>query len=255
MTVACYAAVGKSKAPAICGAFAIGAGGGLVVPDSYRDVLNGSVLCFGSSSANLERVDRMQQMGADWYYGDGAYGFGRGTHFRVTRRGMQVGLSGREDSARFNVFGIDVKQYRRDGATIVIATQSDLWHRWATGRSAKGWAESVAAELARVTDRRVVICAHKGEYPFAEALRSAFAVVTHSSSAAVAAAIEGVPSFCLEPGAATAFAAFSSSDLSKIETPFYPDPEIRARALWRMAAAQWTREEIADGTAWKVLTQ
>lgn len=249
MTVACYAASGKTKAPAICGAFAVGAGGGLVAPDTYRDVLHGAVLAFGSSEANLARIDRLRQMDADWYYGDGAYGFGRGTHFRITRRGLQVNALAPEDSARFNRFGLEVKPYRQAGATIVIATQSDLWHRWATGRSAQGWANEVTAELARITDRRVVTVAHKGDYPLAEALRSAFAVVTHSSSAAVAAALEGVPTFCLEDCAAS---AFSRRDLAGIETPLY-DAELRIRALWRMAAAQWTRDEIADGTAWKAL--
>lgn len=253
MSVMCYAAAGKTKAPALCGAFAVGAGGGAVLPDSAGDRLAGPMVVVGSSEKNLARVDRILELGAplDWYYVDGAYGFGRGTHFRVARRALQADpVHGREDSARWHAFGLEIKPWRKAGAAIVIATQSDLWHRWSTGRSAAGWAAFVAEDLRRFTDREIVVCAHKGEYPLAEALRNAFALVTHSSSAAMTACLEGVPTFCLETCAAS---AFSLKDLARIERPFYADDEIRRRAFWRLAAAQWTREELAAGAAWRAL--
>lgn len=251
MSVVCYAATGKRKAPALCGAFAIGAGGGSVLPDSAPTLLSDHAFIFGSSSANFGRIDWFKGLGPDvpWYYGDGAYGFGRGEFFRITRGALQVdGVSGRGDSARWRRFGLDVKPWRRDGAQIVVATQSDAWHQWTSGMSAAAWGAHVAARIRAHTDRRIVVCALKGEYPFAEALRSAWAVVVHSSSAAIAAQIEGVPTFCLEECAASIVSRY---DLQFIESPSYPDD--REPWLHRLAAAQWTLDEIRDGIAWRAL--
>ena len=42
------------------------------------------------------------------------------------------------------------------------------------------------------------------------------------------------------------------SDLSLIETPYYP--EHRIPFLWELAERQWTLEEIGKGLAWKWFT-
>ena len=40
---------------------------------------------------------------------------------------------------------------------------------------------------------------------------------------------------------------------ARIEEPRYPDG--REPWLWNLAANQWTREEMADGTCWRGLTE
>ena len=76
-------------------------------------------------------------------------------------------------------------------------------------------------------------------------LSGAWAVVTCQSTAAVDALLEGVPSFCDKMSMAK---PVSYTDLSLIDTPFYPDN----REEWfnSLLANQYFINEIRDGTAW-----
>ena len=85
---------------------------------------------------------------------------------------------------------------------------------------------------------------------FEAALAGAHALVTHSSSTTVKALIEGVPVFCTGPCAA---GPMGLADLARIEAPHYP--EDREAWLRVLAANQWTRQEMADGTCWKQMTE
>ena len=77
------------------------------------------------------------------------------------------------------------------------------------------------------------------------ALRNCHAVVSHHSNAAVDALIEGYPSFCMEGAAAP----MSRDDLTKIDSPLYPD----GRDQWMadIAYCQWTPDEMASGIVWR----
>ena len=80
--------------------------------------------------------------------------------------------------------------------------------------------------------------------PLSADLKDAWCVVTHSSTAAVTAALQGVPVFC-EPTCAAA--SVGCTDLSQIETPRRPDrEEWLAELAWR----QWSEAEMKGGLAW-----
>ena len=71
--------------------------------------------------------------------------------------------------------------------------------------------------------------------PLAVDLKDCHAVVVHSSNVAVDALLAGVPVFCTVPCAAY---RMGYADLSKIESPLYPDD--REQWAWNLADQQWT---------------
>jgi hypothetical protein len=79
----------------------------------------------------------------------------------------------------------------------------------------------------------------------------AHVVVNYNSSPAVAAAIEGVPVFVLDPERSQA-KDIANTDISKIENPILYD-----RNVWiqKLAQMHWTSNELTDGTAWRHLRQ
>ena len=79
-----------------------------------------------------------------------------------------------------------------------------------------------------------------------------FATVAFNSIAAIESIAYGVPAFVTVTCAASPLA---STDLSKISTPFYPDESLVHRHCASLAYGQFTGEEIANGTAWKLLNK
>jgi hypothetical protein len=82
----------------------------------------------------------------------------------------------------------------------------------------------------------------------AHALRDCWALVTWSSAAANEALLAGVPVFTAGTCAAS---SMGMADLTRIETPVYPD----GRSGWAAALAgrQWTLDEMRLGMAWHAL--
>lgn len=77
-----------------------------------------------------------------------------------------------------------------------------------------------------------------------------FATVAFNSIAAMESVAYGIPAFVSVPCAASPLA---STDLTKIATPYYPDPELVERHCRGLAYSQFTGEELENGTAWKIL--
>lgn len=77
-----------------------------------------------------------------------------------------------------------------------------------------------------------------------------FATVAFNSIAALESVIYGVPAFVTVPCAASPLAL---TDVSQICTPFYPDESLVQQHCASLAYGQFTTEEIANGTAWKLL--
>jgi hypothetical protein len=77
-----------------------------------------------------------------------------------------------------------------------------------------------------------------------------FATVAFNSIAAMESIAYGIPAFVAVPCAATPLAL---TDVSQISTPFYPDESLVQQHCASLAYGQFTGEEIANGTAWKLL--
>ncbi len=256
MGVVCYPSPGKRKALRICTAFAEGCGGRVAAVGAPR-LAPGAAFFYGMTAHTLALIDRCQREERDWYYADNAYYLGRGAYFRVTRNAYQHDGSGCAGPARLRRFGLSIKPWRAAGRQVLVTTQSELFYRLQLGLSRDAWLADVMARLGSATERPINVC-HKPEASragnaaagpgFEADLKGAHALVTHSSSTAVKALIEGVPVFCT---ASCAASPMGLADLARIEAPRYPkDREAWLRTL---AANQWTRHEIADGTCWRAL--
>ena len=77
-----------------------------------------------------------------------------------------------------------------------------------------------------------------------------FATVTYNSNTMVASLANGVPVFCDTINSAAA--PISETDFSKIETPKYGD---RIALFGSLAYNNWSLAEMADGTAWRMLSE
>ncbi len=76
------------------------------------------------------------------------------------------------------------------------------------------------------------------------------AMVTYNSNTLVASLENGVPVFCDPVNCAAA--PISETDFSKIETPKYGD---RIALFSSLAYNNWTLQEMANGTAWRMLNE
>jgi hypothetical protein len=76
--------------------------------------------------------------------------------------------------------------------------------------------------------------------------KNCWVVVTHNSSPAVAAGIEGVPVFVIDPERSQA-REIANVGLNKIENPHTPD-----RLAWvqRIAQFHWSHDELRSGACW-----
>ena len=79
-----------------------------------------------------------------------------------------------------------------------------------------------------------------------------FALVTYNSIAATEAVAYGIPAFTLAPNAAN---YVCSTDLSKIETPFYLDQDQVRKWCCFLSYGQFNNEELANGDAWRIFSE
>jgi len=122
-----------------------------------------------------------------------------------------------------------------------------LYHKW-------------AQELRKLTERPVRFRPHpRGPearpdaleaipwVSLAEDLAGAHALVTWNSTSATDALIAGTPAFVLGPNAQAE--ELANTDLQFIAAPYFPEDPVRRDFFHRVAYAQWTLEELQDGTA------
>ena len=83
-------------------------------------------------------------------------------------------------------------------------------------------------------------------FHFQEAITNLHAVITHNSTASVDSCVRGIPTFVTSDLAICWPVA--NKDLSKIESPEYPD---RTQWLYDLGYKLWSEKEIRDGTVFK----
>lgn len=260
MRVFGYPQPGKWKSTEILQDFVAGAGGdGQLCVN--RELWAGIAAAF-YGTVGIEGLFRAAQTRArdragDFYYVDNAYfDAGRGRYFRISRNALQRSSVALMDYAQLIQLGIRVKPWRTGGAHVLVIEQSDYFMReicgWKGGLGA--WRSSAIATLSAHTDREIRVRAWSRDktalaQTLGEDLAGAHAVVTHSSAAAVAAILEGIPVFATGE---TALEQFANRDLAQIEAPVRPDD---SREEWaaRLAGSQWTREQMRSGQAWRAL--
>jgi hypothetical protein len=233
-----YTAQGELTAPVFACNFAQGCGGQVVY-----DYTPGAWAGFGSPQT-WRWMERAKAEGFDWFYGDHAY-FGRRHLFRITKNAFQHDGYGKPDYERYGRFVLPIRSWRKTGRNIVICAQTQSHY---DRHGVSDWVKDTINELVKSTDRDIVVREKRGNAHLSHDLANAWAVVTHTSNAAVDAAIAGIPVFTTHPCAASRVA---KSSLAEIERPLYADD----RRDWAgaLAANQWTMDEIRSGKAWRHL--
>ena len=122
----------------------------------------------------------------------------------------------------------------------------------------KPWLMNTIETIKKYTDMEIVI-REKGSrsarqhHSIFDALdQGIFATVSFNSIAALESVIYGIPAFVTVPCAASPLAL---TDVSQISTPFYPDEALVQQHCASLAYGQFTGEETANGTAWKLLNK
>lgn len=239
----------------VCEAFAAGCGAPIGPPYPLR---RGDVFLYGALRGLLITLQNAQREGRTWYYADNGY-MRRGHYdgyYRVTRNALQHDGSGTASSDRWRSLGMTIEPWRTGGRHIVVCPPSRLF---ATlfGFNADHWLRDVVATIKANTDRPIRV-RRKMSWtevkapmaPLQEDLQNAWALVTHSSNAAVEAAMAGVPVFATDQCGASRVAL---SDVTKIEKPIRPDD--REEWLSVLAANQWTLDEMRSGLCWRMLQE
>lgn len=240
--VTAWPVAGKAKSSLICQAFLAG------VQDRRED----ASVFYGVDRSNIRDWNRVREAGQHFYYIDNSYfDATRGAYFRITRDALQHTGIGESDGARFRMIGATIAEWRKSGEHIVVCEQSASFMRDIVRYNGDWLAETISTIRAISPQRRIVLRSWSPDKPalgrsLPSDLVGAWALVTHSSAAAITALLAGIPTI-----STAGAAAFMGCNLQKIESPFMPDD--RERFFSVLADNQWTLEEMKNGTAWKAL--
>jgi len=153
---------------------------------------------------------------------------------------------------------LEWKGWKKLGSKILLVAPSEKPCKY-YGVNKDEWIASTVATLKKYTDREIVIRekADRTERTSRKVIYEAFdedvfAIVTYNSIAAAEAVAYGIPAFALAPTAATPVCL---DDLSKIESPYYPDYEFVRKWLSSLAYGQYNLTEIITGVAWKMVLE
>lgn len=136
---------------------------------------------------------------------------------------------------RFGKLNTKIESWRKEGRHVLVCSSSDAHTRFFNLHQ---WLRNTVAEIGRHTDRPIVVRRKGDATPLEEHLKDAWAVVAWSSNVAVMAALAGIPVFT---GPESGARPVGLMDLSKIETPAYPEREAWA---WHLACGQFTVDEL-----------
>lgn len=212
----------------------------------------GLSLLWGLSDPISYKLAKCMQEGWPCFHADHAY-FKRGYehgNFRVNFRHFhQTRLLDVPDD-RSGLAKKRMEPWKKGGRDVVVIIPSESICNvigLVTGKpiTSNGWVDQTDKELRKHTDRPIV---NKVKGPsILDYLRTAHAVVSLSSVAEVESALRGIPVFVSEYSPAQ---QVGERDLSKIETPIYPD---RDQWLRTLSYSQFHVDEFNNGTAAAIL--
>ena len=232
-------------------AFAEGIGCRLAYAEDEPERLSEVPVVWGVLRESDRIVAQAKARSMHFFYIDHAYfDRGHGKSYRITRNRYEAGPVRKCPTDRLDKLDVEVRPWSKGGRDIVVCPPTDYFM---AAHGCADWLETTLEALGKVTDRPIVIREKPkpGEtaVPLKTALRTAHALVTHSSNVAIEAACLGTPVF-VNP--ASAAAPIGETDLSKIETPSYAD---REPWLAHLAYNQFSLDEIREGEAWRLLLE
>ena len=232
-------------------AFAQGTGCRIGYAEDEPAILHDIPVVWGVLRDSDRILAQAKAQGLYFFYIDHAYfNRGHGKAYRVARNAYEAGPVRRCPQDRLADLQLEIEPWRKQGRDILVCPPTDYFMR---AHGCEDWLETTLATLKQFTDRPVIVRAkpRAGEtaVPLPAALKTAHALVTHSSNVAIEAACLGTPVFVAPSSAA---APVGRTDLSAIEKPTFPD---RQAWLAHLAYSQYSFEEFGDGTAWRLLLE
>ena len=235
----------------VCNAFAQGANGQLL---PAATLVSGNAAMYGILRGTGEIINECEEIGRDYYYIDHGY-FDRSEHkmgdftgsYRVELNANQCVGNGDHKGDRWHALNIRMDPWKK-GDTIIVCPLSKNVGTF-LGIAPNDWMRDTIKEIVKHTDRPIEIKKKDSDLTIGTTLKGAHCVVAYNSFAMVEAILHGIPAFHTGPACV---APVALSDLSKIETPIYPE-----RLQWasNLAYNQWTLEEMRNGTCWRMLNE
>lgn len=181
-------------------------------------------------------------------------------YHRIVDNDIQHGDIVMQSSDRWESLGIRIRPWRRDGRNIVIAMPDEkacLFY----DTTPELWLQDIMKKLSGKTDRPIIlrervaapnIRTRDTQSSFDAVLRGdTFAVITFNSVAAIEAVLAGIPAFVTAPTHAARPVA--NIDLTRINDPWYADPDMVYVWACHLAYGQFHISELEDGTALALL--
>jgi hypothetical protein len=161
---------------------------------------------------------------------------------------------------RFKRLAIPLYDWKKGGRKILIAKPDEKPMKF-YGLDLDKWLEETINIIKQHTDREIVVrdrVKSRIDRVVHNTLKEALdddvhALVTFNSNAATEAVMYGYPAFTLS--ATHAASPVTSQDLSKIETPYYPDRDKRYAWACHLAYGQFHNTELKDGSAFRILNE
>jgi hypothetical protein len=228
---------GKQKSADICKAFASAA-----PKDAFGYVF------YGVNETNIRGWHTARKSGQPWYYIDNSFFDSvRGQQYRIARNRIQTLVTddSQTDGKRFAALGLEIKPWTINAnGHFVLVEQSPPFMRdiaeepnWLAEH--KAWCERSAR---KVVIRRWAPDKLALQVTLQRDLEGAWSLVTHTSAAAVTAALAGTPVIVSKMSA-----------LANMQCSPDPAQDERLRHMQVLADNQFTLKEIREGAAWNAL--
>ena len=177
---------------------------------------------------------------------------------RIVKNDLQHNDVVKRPGDRFKVFNKTFKPWKKSGRKILIAKPDEKPMKF-YGFDLDSWILDTVKKIQEYTDRPIEIrdrAKQRIERVTTNTLQQAldddvFALVTFNSVAATESIFHGIPVFTLAPS--NAAAPVGLQDLSKIETPRYPDSDELYQWACHLAYGQFHISELKNGKAMEML--
>jgi len=211
-------------------------------------------------------IRRCIKKGRPFYYVDSGY-FGNQPNeknpqgwklwHRIVPDDLQHNEIVQRPNDRWEYFGIKF-QPRRYGSRIIVAAPDEKPCKF-YGIDQQDWVTKTVDTIKKYTDRPVVVrqrASSRQDRVFTDPLVQVLqddchALVTFNSVAAIESVLTGVPTFVLAP--ANAARPVANTDLSQIDTPYWPDQDKLYAWACHLAYGQFHVTELQNGVAKKLL--
>lgn len=229
--------------------------------DFDKDESNDPILLRGILKKKI--IQKCWKKGRTFYYMDTGY-FGNevttenphGWKYwhRIVKNNLQHNEIVERPDNRFKVFNKRINPWKKDGRKILLAKPDAKPMRF-YGLDIEEWTINTIEEIKKYTDRPIEIRErnpNRIDRAVNDTLINAlnndvFALVTFNSVAAVESVFHGIPAFTLAP--VNAASPVTLQDLSRIDTPFYPDKDLIYAWGCHLSYGQFHVDELRSGKA------